>query len=283
MVEYKDLAHSLHHRLDVAIEIDVGLRRGGARTTSELLEILEVVASHPQQLRFVGFMGYEGHVPFAPPGFDAGAEFAEVQNRYADFVQAGSQAYPALFAGPLVMNSGGTGTFPRYGADLETPVNDVAVGSAFVLPARFNELAAVGLRPALFAASPVLKKIDPAEVPFAQGYLPSLAQQDPSLEAAYFMLAGSFPGEVVHPEGLVVNPLIPGGEGVENMLPNQTLRNGARAMSLGVGDFVFYYPYQGDALVWLEMAEVFRQDRLTDRFATLRDGCSHRCGGAHEH
>ncbi|MEZ4295306.1 MAG: alanine racemase [Polyangiaceae bacterium] len=169
LLEYLDLATSIHHRLSVAIEIDVGLHRGGARTTTELLEMLAVIADNPSRLRFVGFMGYEGHVPFAPPGFDSDAEFAAVQARYADFVQAGSQAYPALFEGPLVLNSGGSATHYRYGEDLSTVVNDIALGSAFLLPGRFADLGALGFVPALFAASPVLKKVDPAEVPFAPG------------------------------------------------------------------------------------------------------------------
>ncbi len=283
MLEYKALAHSLHARLDVAVELDVGLRRGGARTTSELLEILAIVAAHPQQLRFVGFMGYDGHVPFAPPGFDSDVEFAQVQGRYSDFVTAAQQAYPALFAGPLVFNCGGSATHYRYGADLQTPVNDVALGSAFLLPQRFADLAVLGLLPAVFAASPVLKRIDPAEVPFAEGYLPMLAQSEPSLEVAYFLVAGGFPGDIVHPQGLVPNPLIPAGEAVENLLPNQALRNGPRALPLAVGDFVFYYPWEGDALVWLDTAEILREDHVTDRFPTFRDGCATGCGGPKKH
>ncbi len=279
MLEYKDLAHSFHARLDVAVELDVGLRRGGARTTTELLEILAVIAAHPQQLRFVGFMGYDGHVPFAPPGFDSDVEFAEVQSRYADFVTAGQQAYPALFAGPLVFNCGGTATCYRYGADLQTVVNDVAVGNGFLLPQRFSDLAAIGLLPAIFAASPVLKRIDPAEVPFAEGYLPMLAQSDPSLEVTFHIVAGGFPGDMVYPQGLVPNPLIPAGEAVENLLPNQNFWNAPRALDLRIGDFVFYYPWEGDVLVWLDTAEILRSDRLTDRFLTFHDGCIKGCGG----
>jgi hypothetical protein len=278
MLEYKDLAHALHRTLDVAIELDVGLRRGGARTITELLAILDILAAYPKQLRLAGFMGYDGHVPFAPQGFDSDAEFAAVQQRYDDLVKAGAQAHPQLFAGPLVKNGGGSATFYRYAAGLETPVDDVAIGSAFLLPARFSDLGATGLLPAIFAASPVLKKIDPAEVPFAPGYLPQLAQQDPSLEIAYFQLAGGFPGDIVYPEGLVQSPLIPAGEPVENLLSNQPLRNGSHTVPLGVGDFVFYQPWQGDALVWLDTAEVFRGEALVDRFSTFRDGCSKGCG-----
>ncbi|MFO0589266.1 MAG: alanine racemase [Polyangiaceae bacterium] len=279
MKEYKGLSDSIHGVLDVAIELDVGLRRGGARTATELLEMLEIVHAHPKNLRFVGFMGYDGHVPFAPQGFDSDAEFAAVLTRYADFVAAAQQAYPALFAGDLTFNCGGTATHYRYGAGLSTVVNDVALGNGFLLPQRFSDLAALGFLPALFAASPVLKRIDPAEVPFAEGYLPMLAQNDPSLEVAYHVVAGGFPGDVVYPPGLVANPFIPSIEGVENLLPNQALWNGPRALKLAVGDFVFYYPWEGDALVWLDTAEIARSAKLVTRFPTFRDGCASNCGG----
>ena len=279
MFDYLALAQSIHHRLDVMVEIDVGLRRGGARTTSELLDMLAVVAAHPARLRFTGFMGYDGHVPFAPPGFDSDVEFGDVMARYADFVQAGTQAYPALFAGPLVFDSGGSNTYHRYGAGLSTPVNDIAMGSAFLLPVNFDSLAPLGLTPAMFMASPILKRVEPAEVPFAPGYLPMLALSDPSLEIAFFMVAGSFPGDIVSPEGLVPNPLIPGSEGgVQSLMPNQTLRNGSSDLPLGVGDFVFYRPWEGNAITWLNTAEVLRDDQIVHRWPTFRDGCAKGCG-----
>ena len=65
------------------------------------------------QLQLAGLMGYDGHVYLAPEGI----EFAEVQRRYADFVRAGREAFPALFEGSLVYNGGGSRTYHRYTDD----------------------------------------------------------------------------------------------------------------------------------------------------------------------
>ncbi|MBK8259438.1 MAG: alanine racemase [Polyangiaceae bacterium] len=278
LVEYLTLADSIHHPLRIALEIDVGLRRGGARNASELLEMLAIIAQNSGRLRFAGFMGYEGHVPFAPPGFDSDTEFGDVMARYAEFVQVGSQAYPSLFTGELVYNSGGSGTFYRYNQNLTTPINDIALGSAVIMPEHFMSLAPLGLAPAVFMAAPILKRVEPAELPFAYGYLPILAQSDPTLEVAYFQVAGGFPGEIVYPSGLVSNPFIPSAQdGVQGLLPNQTLKNGSSDLPLGVGDFVFYHPWEGTSLGWLSHIEVFRDETIVNRWSTFREGCASNC------
>lgn len=278
LLEYKELADTLPHPLRIAVEIDVGMRRGGPRTVTELLEMLEILANHPGQLRFVGFMGYDGHVPFAPPGFDSDTEFAAVHDRYSTFVLAGMDAYPELFEGSPVFDSGGSMTFHRYGADLMSPVNEIAMGSGFLLPAHFADLSSTGLLPAVFQASPVLKRVDPAEVPFAEGYLPYLAQTDPNLEISFHMVGGGFPGDVVFPEGLIVNPFMPESDGVKNLMTNQTMRNGSSDVPLGRGDFIFYHPWEGGALVWLSSMEVLKSDEITERWATFQEGCLKGCG-----
>lgn len=217
-------------------------------------------------------------MPFAPPGFDSDTEFAAVHERYSDLVQAASEAYPALFEGQPVMNSGGSMTYHRYTDELSTPVNEIAMGSGFVLPAHFLALSGTGLRPACFLASPILKRIDPAEVPFAEGYLPYLAQTNPDLEIAFYMVGGAFPGDLVFPEGLIPNPFMPDSDGVKNLMTNQALRNGSSDVPLGVGDFVFYHPWEGGGMVWLSMLEVLRDDVIVDRWATFREGCVKGCG-----
>lgn len=280
MIEYRELAVSVGRPLHVVVEIDVGLRRGGARTVTELLEMLAVMDSRDGLLRLEGFMGYEGHVPFAPPGFDSDVEFAAVHERYSDFVAAARQAYPAMFHRRMVMDSGGSGTYHRYSADLVTPVNEVSMGSAFLLPEHFADLSVFGLRPAAYQASAVLKRVDPAEVPFAEGYLPYLAQSNPSLETAYYMVGAGFPGELVHPAGLIVNPFMPEGDGVKNLMSNQQLRNGPADLPLEVGDFVFYHPWEGGGLAWLSMLEVLRDDTIIDRWPVFREGCVKGCGAA---
>lgn len=255
--EYVQLAHVHGRRLRVAIEIDVGLRRGGARTTQELLDILAVLAASPQRVHLVGFMGYDGHVPYAPPGFDSDMEFAAVQARYAEFLEVGKQAYPSLWDPSLVLNTGGSVTYARYVDTLDTPANELAIGSAFVLPSNFSDLAPLGLRPTTYFATPVLKRIVPAELPFALGYLPAYAVDHPEFGAAYYMTSGAFPGDVIWPAGLVLNPWINVNTNVVNVLPMQSLLNGPTSLSLNPGDFVFSTAWEGDGIVWLDSLDVF--------------------------
>lgn len=275
MQAYADLAEERDQEISISVEIDVGLRRGGARDDEELLEMMAVI-DESSLLRFTGFMGYDGQVPFAPTG-DPTRELLAVQERYAAFVDAARTVYPGLLEGSLVFNSGGSRTYHYYTDELDTVVNEVAMGSAFFYPSNFSNIPETGLRRASFLASPVLKRIDPAEAPFAPGYLPRLAEENPDYEAQFVLVAGGFPGDVVYPEGLVPNPVTTsvGGEqsgGVVNLLPNQAEWLGARSLPLAVGDFVFYHPWEGDAVRWLRRLDVFRGGRLVDQWPTFQPG-----------
>lgn len=268
---FRDFADQRGSAVNVAVEIDVGLRRGGAIDDEELLAILAII-DESSFLQFTGFMGYEGHVPFAPVGADPEREFIDVQRRYAAFVRAGSDAFPTLFSGSLVHNSGGSRTYHRYTDDLDTPVNEVAMGSAFFYPFHFADLPDTELRRATFLASPALKRIDPAEIPFARGLLPAMAEGDPNLEVSFHVVGGGFPGEQVYPDGLVENTVIPGADGVNNLLSNQAEWLGSRQVPLEVGDFVFYHPWEGDGVRWLSRLDVFREGELIDQWSTFQPG-----------
>lgn len=267
LTAYRDLAEQRQTTIRVAVEIDVGLRRGGARSEQELLAMLSIIDGS-SQLELAGFMGYDGHVYFAPEG----TEFAAVQERYAGFVRAGSEAFPRLFEAPLVFNGGGSRTYHRYVDGLDTPINDVAMGSAFFYPRHFADLATTGLRRATFLASPVLKRIDPAELPLAPGLLPDLARDNPDLEVSFYLVGGGFPADQVSPAGLVPNPIQPGTEGVNNLLSNQAQWLGSRDVPLEVGDFVFYHPWEGDGVRWLSRLDVFRGGELVDQWSTFQPG-----------
>lgn len=271
MTEYRSLAEELGSTLEVAVEIDVGLRRGGAIDEEQLLAMLSII-DQSDSLELSGFMGYDGHVPFAPAGADPDREFSEVQKRYADFVRAGSDAFPDLFEAPLVYNSGGSRTYHRYVDTLQSPVNEIAMGSAFFYPSHFSDLPEQALRHATFLASPVLKRIDPAEIPFARGLLPAMAEDDPNLEVSFHVVAGGFPADPVSPSGLVENPAIPGSEGVNNLLSNQAEWLGSRQVPLSVGDFIFYHPWEGDGIRWLSRLDVFRDGKLVDQWSTFQPG-----------
>jgi D-serine deaminase-like pyridoxal phosphate-dependent protein len=273
MQQYAAFAAERGEAISISVEIDVGLHRGGARNADQLRAMLRTI-DESGFLRFTGFMGYEGHVPFVPP--DRGspaAEFEAVQRRYADFVSVGREAYPALFEGPLVYNSGGSRTYHSYTDDLDTPVNDVAMGSVFFYPSNFHNLPATGLRTATFFATPVLRRLDPAETYPDADFLPGLAAARPDFEVWYVMVSGGFPGDRRYPQGLVPTPTSSADPTrIVNMLPNQGRWLGAREVPLDVGDFIFYQPWEADAVRWLAYLDVFRGGRLLDQWPTFQPG-----------
>ena len=71
--QYLQLAIDLDRRLNINLEIDVGLHRGGLTDPSQLDEIISLIQAHPAHLRFSGFMGYDAHVGKLP-GFIQSAE-----------------------------------------------------------------------------------------------------------------------------------------------------------------------------------------------------------------
>jgi D-serine deaminase-like pyridoxal phosphate-dependent protein len=273
MQQYAAFAGERGDAISISVEIDVGLHRGGARDADQLRAMLRTI-DESEFLRFTGFMGYEGHVPFVPP--DRGspaAEFEAVQRRYAEFVRVGREAYPALFDRELVYNSGGSRTYHSYTDDLDTPVNDVAMGSAFFYPSNFHNIPDTELRTATFFATPVLRRLDPAETYPDAEYLPGLAASRPDFEVWYVMVSGGFPGDRRYPGGLVPSPTSTGDPTrIVNMLPNQGRWLGSREVPLEVGDFIFFQPWEADAVRWLAYLDVFRSGRLLDQWPTFQPG-----------
>jgi len=64
--QYLNLAQQQQLSLQVCIELDVGLHRGGVDNDTALFEMLSCIRQHPQQLSFSGFMGYDAHVAKLP-------------------------------------------------------------------------------------------------------------------------------------------------------------------------------------------------------------------------
>ncbi|MCG8413490.1 MAG: alanine racemase [Pseudomonadales bacterium] len=273
MQEFAEFAANRHTRINVSVEIDVGLRRGGARNSEQLLAMLKTIDESPY-LQFTGFMGYEGHVPFVPlERSTPAAEFAAVQSRYAEFVREGKGAYPELFEQPLVYNSGGSRTYHLYTDDLDSPVNEVAMGSAFFYPSNFHNLPDSELRTATFFATPVLKRLDPAETYPDPDLLPDLAAENSDYEVWFTMVSGGFPGSQHYPKGLVTTPTSSSDPSrIVNMMPNQGRWMGSREVPLEEGDFIFYQPWEADAVRWLAYLDVFRGEQLVDQWPTFQPG-----------
>jgi D-serine deaminase-like pyridoxal phosphate-dependent protein len=262
---YLVLAEELGIRLCINIEIDVGLKRGGVEDLDTFATLLGIIADHPERLIFTGLMGYDAHVPHAPPLISSvGAAFRGTLGRYGEFVAFGQVQYPDLFKPglnipALTFNSGGSSTYFMFAN--QAIVNDVAAGSAVVKPATFGSL--THHQPALFIAAPVLKKMDGIQLPFL-GPLADLMQWwNPNMGTSLYLYGGGWAADIVSPPGVMLNELAADPPN-QNLQPNQSLYHVSKRSPLQIGDFVFFQPQQGDAISQFERLLVMRDGRLVD-------------------
>ena len=273
LADYLAIAQSRGLTLDIVIELDVGLHRGGVPNHDALRRMMDTIVAHPAQLRFAGIMGYEGHVPYAPPlgRSTAGAQakaFADAQQALAAGVDFLRRHYPAQAGADLLVNSGGSKTFPRFRKDgrWASPANELAIGSAVVKPSDFDTDLLAALQPALFIAEPVLKRSSPGPLPHAEGIGALWAWWDRNRRDTVFVYGGGWDVKPVYPKGLHGNPLY-NTRPADNRIPNQTLLNVASSHPIRPGDFVFYRPLQGDIIVQFEEVQLIRSGQV---IGTLR-------------
>ena len=254
-----EVARRYDQKLRVNLEIDVGLHRGGAADNQQLDAMLKTIAANPRYLKFTGLMGYEAHVTHAPPIISStqGA-FQNAIDSYVSFHSYGQSRFPALFEGDLTFNSGGSTTYQMFPKDL--PINDIAAGSAITKPSTFGMLK--DHEPALFIAAPVIKKLDGPQVPFVDFASDCVKWWDPNMNQAIYLYGGGWAAEIVAPPGVAPNPLTAGPPN-QNLLPNQSLCNMSASVPLEVGDFVFFHPQQGDAMIQFDEILVMRENRIT--------------------
>lgn len=243
--QYLGFAKDKKLRLRISVEIDVGLHRGGLRTTSELDEVLGLIAANPERLAFGGFMGYDVHAASAPSVFASkesavrGA-FGGVMAAYRAFYDHGRSRYPALFAGDLVFNSGGSHTYRLF--DGAGPVNDVALGSVLVKPSDFDAPLLGDHLPAFFIAAPVLKRLSGVTIPFLESLAWLLERWNPNWRVTYFIYGGGWRAAYIAPGGLVDNPIY-------GFSTNQAIVNGSPGTALAVDDYVFLRPAQSEGVM----------------------------------
>lgn len=269
--EYAALAEEFGVRLRVNVEIDVGLHRGGARDDAELDAVFKVIAAQPERLRFSGYMGYDGHLPHVPAVIatheDAVRDaFEDLVARYKHFVDYGKERYPSWFTGEVTLNGAGSKTYRLYKP--EHPLNDLAMGSCVVMPSAFDEFTLAEHKPAMFIAAPVLKRRAGFDVPFLDAAAPAAAWWNPNWRMSYYVYGGAWNEAVASPAGIRPNALTTSPPN-ENLFPNQNLLNGSETSPLNVGDFVFYRPKQGDAIMQFQTIYVMRGGKIVDRWKPL--------------
>jgi D-serine deaminase-like pyridoxal phosphate-dependent protein len=120
--DLSDAAMAAGSKLDVLIEVDVGMGRGGVRSPEQALELAQSLARLPA-LRLRGVQGYEGHCMLAP---DRAVRIAKCRVAL-DYL--GSVVDFLLEAGfpSEVVSAGGTGTYDITGNDPR--VTEIQAGS----------------------------------------------------------------------------------------------------------------------------------------------------------
>ena len=109
-------------RLEVLIEVDVGMQRGGVRSPEEAVALARHLRALPN-LRFRGVQGYEGHCMLEP---DRESRIEKARKAMDELLEATEALRQAGFPSEVV-SAGGTGTYDITGSDPR--VTEIQAGS----------------------------------------------------------------------------------------------------------------------------------------------------------
>jgi D-serine deaminase-like pyridoxal phosphate-dependent protein len=249
MAQYLSLAEAQKLRMQINIELDVGLHRGGVVAGGELAAILDFIRDNPRHLSFSGFMGYDPHVVKVPSLIAArDSLFNQAMTAYAAAVEQTRAGYPQLWneGKGLTLNTAGSPTYKLHEA--ETLSNDIAVGSALVKASDFDIDSLNAHVPAAFIATPVLKSQAGVQIPGLDGNSRILSWWDINQRQSYFLYGGYWKARPESPAGLRLNALY-------GRSTNQELLTGSPATNLNVDDQVFLRPTQSE-FVFLQFGDL---------------------------
>ncbi len=244
------------------IELDVGLHRGGPATPAELDGLLKVLAANRDTVTLTGLMGYDGHAFHVPvPGFmklwavkKTLAGIAADYQALWDHVRAG---YPELAATVRTLNGGGSSSYSLYAPD--SVITDISVGSALLMPKTYDIITLADHKPAVFIATPLLKKLHPAKIPYV-GRISMSSDVD-----GYYVYGGAWAIEVEYPQGLQMHGLMSSPPN-QTLVSNQAFLYGAAEPKVEPGDFVFFRPGESDNLFLFDEIHLVRGGKLVGTF-----------------
>ena len=230
--QYQALSRRLGVRMRVNVEIDVGLHRGGLPVAEALSPLLATIRDDAEHLAFAGFMGYEPHLT----GLQASLQHPAVQDvlgHYQGFIDRARE--DGVDVGQTTKNGAGSHTLPIYQRD--RTMNDLAAGSAVVKPTDFDTYHLGDQQPALFIATPVLKRYDTLRIPGEPPSADLLSWWDPNMRRVYYIYGGYWKANVVSPAGLSASLY---------RSTNQQPFTASEAVDMEVDDYVFLRPTQSE-------------------------------------
>jgi D-serine deaminase-like pyridoxal phosphate-dependent protein len=262
MQQYAALAATIGRPMNVAIELDVGLHRGGQGPGEALAEMLSQLRADGN-LRFAGTMGYEAHIP-SVPGF-LGMQDRAMKHAWKTYEGAKAQIRAALGSEILngkVLNAAGSPTYRLY---KDTGIaNEVSVGSALVKPTDFDTELLSAHIPAAFIATPVIKRMRSTVLPNGFGALTKLQRMwDQNSRQTVFIYGGHWLARPADPPGLQYNSIF-------GRSSNQEMLNAGTNLAIEPDDFVFFRPTQSEA-VFLQFGDiaVFDGEAIIDYWPVL--------------
>ncbi len=255
--QYAELSAALKQPLQIALEIDLGLARGGFASSQAMGEALNALRTSKAALNIRGLMGYDAHVAHSPPWVGRDRAFADSNARYRAFV-ATAQTFGDLWPAQPLLNGAGSLTYALH-ARGDTPLNEVAVGSALLKPSEFDTDLLSGHSPALWIATPVLKAQE-GSLPYLSSLQAALHTWDRNRQQAYYLYGGRWPAEPVAPAGLSYDT-------VYGRSANQERVNGSRATDLHADDWVFLRPQLSEGLLGdFSSLRLLRNNRFVGRW-----------------
>lgn len=259
--EYQQLSDELQQTLQINLEIDVGLHRGGFNDPQQFINALKLIESS-QYLQLSGLMGYEAHVTKIP-AFIGGPKkaFANAMDSYQAYTRLISDTLGQDALQGLCLNAGGSSTYPMYRDT--TLVNEIATASALVKPTDFDVFTLDHHTPAAFIAAPILKDVKNPELPMASGLSKVLRAIGKLPRRACFIYGGNWLAQPEYPANSKRSDIL-------GHSSNQELYEIATDSPVKRDDFMFFRPTQSEA-VFLQFGNivVVDGDKISDRWSVF--------------
>jgi D-serine deaminase-like pyridoxal phosphate-dependent protein len=164
--------------LDIALDLDSGMGRGGIDSRDEMKAVLDVLRGAGRRLRVGAVVCYDGQTSLVSPGpvrrVVVEQARAWLRRALGWLHELGSDL---LGDEPLIVNGPGSASFRKWPADSE--INEISPGNAFLFPSVLDDYDTEGLSSAVVLCAPVSRVTsDHPSVPLTQTTLPGSTQEE---------------------------------------------------------------------------------------------------------
>jgi D-serine deaminase-like pyridoxal phosphate-dependent protein len=238
--------------LDVALELDVGMGKGGIGDRDELRACLEILRAERGRLRLGAVLGYDGHATLNGNAGYRRLVAEQAQAAYRGHLDALAELGGDLYDPQTLIRNGPASSNYRNWAG--GPANEISPGSAFLFAAYLNDFDHEGLAPALTSAGAVRRiTSDHPSIPPSGQTLPGASEVEIVVQAV------GDPSELAWPPGAREDELSGGGDAL--VVPKG---------SVTLEDYVLYRAVQAeDAIRRFDALTAVREGAVLRRWPIL--------------